>query len=147
MNTMVEIKSFHALSAAELYEILKARSDVFGMEQEILYQDMDDIDYRAMHFFIRDECGLVIAYARAFGEEGHPGMLHVGRVLTITRGKGYGVAIMEAIRKWAKENGFGRIELDAQTQVEGFYAALGYETISEEYQIDGIPHVRMRFVL
>lgn len=71
---MVEIKSFQALSAAELYEILKARSDVFVMEQEILYQDMDDIDYRAMHFFIRDERGLVITYARAFGEEGHPAM-------------------------------------------------------------------------
>ena len=74
-----QIKAFNDLSPADLYEILKARFNVFYLEQQIRYPDMDDVDYLATHLSLRRN-GLVIAYARLF-PDAEQGVLRIGRML------------------------------------------------------------------
>ena len=75
-------KFFDELSPQEVYEILKARAEIFVVEQKILYQDMDDIDYKSLHcFFVRN--GKTAAYLRAFPVDGNGNVVRIGRVLTL----------------------------------------------------------------
>ncbi|MDE7361571.1 MAG: GNAT family N-acetyltransferase [Oscillospiraceae bacterium] len=133
-------KLFDELTAAEIYEILKARSRVFQLEQNIRYLDEDDTDYDSLHCFF-EENGQVTAYLRAFPDNGK---IRVGRVLTITRGQGHGRLLMARSVKAAREC-FGEcaIIMDAQKHAEGFYKKLGFVTTSGEFLEEGIVHVVM----
>ena len=81
----IKAKFFHELTTKELYEILKARTEIFVLEQNCVYQDMDDKDYGSLHVFYEED-GKVIAYLRAFSKEA--GIIQMGRVLTLQHGKG-----------------------------------------------------------
>lgn len=141
----LKIKNFEELTTKELYEILKARAEVFVVEQNCVYQDLDDIDYRSIHVFYREE-NSVIAYVRIFERE--RGILQIGRVLTTKRGIGLGEKIMRDAISVAKEGaGNKQILLEAQVYAIGFYQKLGFEVCSEEFLEDGIPHVEMRLEL
>lgn len=83
------VKRFEQLTEKEVYEILKARAEIFMMEQNIMYLDMDDIDYKSLHCFFTEE-GRVLAYLRAFHEEEGDEEVRIGRVLSIEHGKGHG---------------------------------------------------------
>lgn len=143
MVLTLSIKTFGQLTADELYEILRARSAVFVMEQRILYQDMDEIDRRAIHVFLRRDASDVVAYARIFPGSGTDDV-HMGRVLTTERGKGFGRRVVRAavgaavFRMKAR-----RIVIDAQTSVTQFYERLGFRQVSGENIIEEIPHVKM----
>ena len=78
-------KFFHELTTIELYELLKARSEIFVVEQNCIYQDMDDKDYDSIHVFYQ-ESGKVVAYLRAFLKE--KDVVQLGRVLTVEHGTG-----------------------------------------------------------
>ena len=136
-------KKFDELSTSELYEILKARAEIFVMEQQILYLDMDDIDYRSLHCFI-EENGKVIAYLRAFYDTEKQEKVHIGRVLTVEHGKGHGKALLEeslpVIKAVMRCN---RICMDAQTHAIKFYEKFGFKVTSEEFWEEGILHVAM----
>ena len=136
-------KLFSELTAAEIYEILKARSKVFQFEQNIKYLDEDDVDYDSLHCFIREN-GQVTAYLRAYldGEN-----IKIGRVLTVTRGQGLGKRLMELAVISAREH-FGKrtVVIDAQKHAEGFYKKLGFVTVSGEFLEEGIVHVKMELV-
>ena len=86
-------KRFEELTSKELYEILKARAEIFIMEQNIHYQDMDNIDYDSLHCFFMEH-DKVIAYLRAFYQKGNKDIVKIGRVLTIKHGKGIGKDLM-----------------------------------------------------
>ena len=133
-------KLFGELTAAEMYEILKARSQVFQLEQNIHYLDEDDTDYDSLHCFFEDN-GKVAAYLRAFPDNGK---IRFGRVLTITRGLGHGRMLMERSVRTARER-FGELAviMDAQKHAEGFYKKLGFVTTSGEFLEEGIVHVAM----
>lgn len=133
-------KLFGELTAAEIYEILKARSRVFQLEQNIRYLDEDDTDYDSLHCFFEED-GKVAAYLRAFPDNGK---IRFGRVLTITRGLGHGRLLMERSVGAARER-FGScgIIMDAQKHAEGFYEKLGFVTTSGEFIEEGIVHVVM----
>ena len=133
-------KLFGELTAAEIYEILKARSRVFQLEQNIHYLDEDDTDYDSLHCFF-EENGQVTAYLRAFSDNGK---IRFGRVLTITRGLGHGRLLMARSVEAARER-FGEyaIIMDAQKHAEGFYKKLGFVTTSGEFLEEGIVHVAM----
>lgn len=133
-------KMFPVLTAAEIYEILKARSRVFQLEQNIHYLDEDNVDYDSLHCFF-EENGQVTAYLRAFPDKGK---IRFGRVLTITRGRGHGKLLMERSVQAARER-FGALDIimDAQKHAEGFYKKLGFITTSEEFLEEGIFHVEM----
>lgn len=139
-------KRFEELSGAEVYEILKARSAVFMMEQEIRYLDMDDMDYRSFHGFLTDE-GTVVAYLRAFADEA-PQVFHIGRVLTVRRGVGLGRELMEkSMDRLGRENGCRKVILHSQVGAAGFYEKLGFLPVGDEFIEAGIPHVAMERAL
>lgn len=137
----LQIKPFSELSAAEIYEILKARFDVFVCQQHIIYLDEDNIDYLATHFSLRKN-GLVIAYARLF-PDAEKQVLRIGRMLTLERGKGFAKYLMAQIEEFARKQGVHTLRLHAQTQAAGFYEHLGFTTKGDIFIEAEIPHILM----
>ena len=150
------IKTFDELTTGELYEILKARFDVFVMEQHCFYLDMDDIDYHAIHIFMT-ESQQVMAYARLFPQSFTPELpipqpnekdaWHFGRLLTRRRGIGLGKQMVETILQVAEQNHVKTIYIEAQTHAIGFYEKFGFQVISEPFEEAGIMHVEMKKML
>lgn len=137
-------KTFDELSAGELYEILKARAEIFIIEQDINYQDMDDIDYRSLHCFLTDDAGIVTAYLRAYREDEASDGVKVGRVLTLHHGRGDGRTLLEmSIPVIAERMACRRIYMDAQKYAVGFYEKFGFAVTSGEFLEEGIVHVSM----
>ena len=135
------IKTFDELTVGELYGILKARVEVFVVEQECAYQDIDGLDLEAIHAFLQDETG-VKAYLRVFAKDEHTAQ--IGRVLTTVRGGGFGAEILKQGVAVARERlKKKRICLEAQTYATGFYEKEGFRVVSDEFLEDGIPHVEM----
>ncbi len=140
-------KYFNELSITELYEILKARSQIFIVEQNMHCQDIDGVDAKAKHFFIEDG-GKVVAYLRAFYVDDTKNVVRIGRVLSITHGVGMGAQIMHNAIKDIKQNMVcKKICLDSQKHAVGFYEKLGFKTVSEEFLEEGVIHVRMQLEL
>ncbi len=138
------IKHYSELNTNELYELLKVRNSVFVVEQECPYQDLDDKDKEAYHFWLHDDNGIA-AYLRVLA----PGVsfkdCSIGRVLTTRRRLGLGTKIMkEGIRIAKEKYGADHIMIEAQVYAIEFYKKLGFVECSEEFLEDGIPHVRMR---
>ncbi len=139
------IKTFQELTTTELYEILKLRSAVFVVEQNCVYQDIDDIDYRSLHVFRVDEAGHMEAYLRVFEKKDEPGVAQIGRVLTAKRGIGLGSEILrEGIRVANERLGMQSLYLEAQQYAIGYYEKSGFRVCSEPFLEDGILHVQMR---
>lgn len=134
-------KEFDKLTTTELYEILKARSAVFVVEQQCIYQDLDDLDYRSLHLFYRDQTA-VAAYLRAFYKE--KDVVQIGRVLTVKHGAGLGGRILhEGLKQVREKLPCRKIYIEAQSYAIGFYEREGFRVTSEEFLEDGIPHVQM----
>lgn len=136
-----QIKAFSDLSASELYEILKARFNVFYLEQNIKYPDLDNIDYLATHISLCRN-GQVIAYARLF-PEAQPGVLRIGRMLTVERRQGLGRALMAFIIDEAKRQQAQTLRLHAQIQAAPFYERLGFVSVGTPFAEADIQHIQM----
>lgn len=137
------VKYFNELTTHELYEILKARSDIFVVEQNCIYQDLDDVDYRSLHIFYESE-GKVIAYLRAFEKDSSAKIVQMGRVLTLTHGIGLGGKLLkEGIFQIQEKMKPSSIFIEAQCYATGFYQREGFVVSSDEFLEDGIPHVEM----
>ena len=87
-------KPFDELTLSQLYEILRSRSQIFMLEQNILCQDMDRVDYDSYHLFLENE-GEVIAYLRAFYLKSEPDTVCIGRVLSLHHRQGLGSELMK----------------------------------------------------
>ena len=136
-------KSFTELTTTELYEILKARAKIFVVDQNCIYQDLDDIDYRSLHIFYEDK-GKIIAYLRAFEKDSSAKIVQMGRVLTLTHGTGLGGNLLKkGIRQIKEKMNPSSIYIEAQCYATGFYEREGFVISSEEFLEDGIPHVEM----
>ncbi len=139
----VIVKGFEELTTTELYEILKARAEIFIMEQNINYQDMDDIDYGSLHCFIK-EGDKVIAYLRAFYKSEDKSVVKIGRVLTLEHGKGMGRTLLEeSLKVLKKRMPCNKIYVEAQKYAIGFYEKFGFIPTSGEFMEEGIIHVAM----
>ncbi len=137
-------KYFHELTTKELYELLKARAEIFVVEQNCVYQDLDDIDYRSLHVFYEED-EKIVAYLRAFAKQDEANVVQMGRVLSIEHGKGLGGQILkEGIQLVKEKMNPDSIYIEAQCYATGFYEREGFVTCSEEFLEDGIPHVQMR---
>lgn len=137
------IKTYDELTKDELYEILRARAEVFVVEQQCPYNDLDGKDRLSHHVFLRDR-GLVAAYLRVIPEGVYDDGVRIGRVITLRRGEGLGAKIMEAGLRVAKETLCAdSVTVSAQTHAVGFYEKSGFTTVSDVYMEDDIPHVRM----
>ena len=139
----LQAKFFPDLTSAELYEILRARSAVFVVEQNCPYQDVDGTDYEALHIYYTD--GFEIkSYLRAFPKKGDADTIQVGRVLTVDRGTGLGGRLLHESLSIIKETfDAKKIILEAQCYATGFYEKEGFAICGEEFLEDGIPHIEM----
>ena len=138
------IKKFDELTLNELYKIMQLRSQVFVVEQNCIYQDLDDIDKISYHLFIKGNNDMIKAYLRIFEKD--KDTAQIGRVVTEEkeRKKGYATKLMEKgiqlIKNEMKKN---KVYLEGQVYCKDLYLKLGFEIISDEFLEDGIPHYKM----
>ncbi len=136
----ITTKRFDELSPLELHDILRLRSDVFVVEQNCVYPDLDgrDIEPRTLHHWLA-RSGTVIAYARQLSEP--DGSIRIGRVVTDRhhRGEGLAAAMVTHICRHSS----GVLVLDAQTYLVDWYRKLGFSVTGSEFLEDGIPHTPM----
>lgn len=140
-----KIATFEALSLQELYEILRLRSEVFVVEQDCVYQDIDGKDQNALHLLCF-EAEKLIAYTRIFPPGFYFEEAAIGRVLVQDqhRKNSYGHEIIKASIKAIEERfKTSRIKLSAQTYLTKFYESHGFVQVGEGYLEDGIPHIAM----
>ena len=142
------IKKFDELTLNELYKIMQLRSQVFVVEQNCIYQDLDDIDKISYHLFIKGNNDMIKAYLRIFEKD--KDIAQIGRVVTEEkeRKKGYATKLMEKgiqlIKNEMKKN---KVYLEGQVYCKDLYLKLGFEIISDEFLEDGIPHYKMIKIL
>ena len=147
MNSKIEPilhqKSFLELTVEELYELLGVRSEVFVVEQDCVYQDLDNDDQKSIHLWLT-VADKVVALARVCPAGTHMQEVSIGRVITTERGKGYGKQIMLHAIEAAKEHFDAKqIDIEAQEYAKGFYESVGFKQSSETFMLDGIPHIKM----
>ncbi|OQD44280.1 GNAT family N-acetyltransferase [Croceivirga radicis] len=142
----VQVKKFNELTVKELYAILALRSEVFVVEQNCVYQDIDFKDQKAYHLILKEE-GNIAAYTRIFKAGDYfEDNASIGRVVVSPkyRGLNFGKKVMEEslkfIRKKIETKG---IEISAQVYLLRFYNNLGFKEVGEPYLEDDIPHIRM----
>jgi len=141
----IVVKKFNELTLDELYEILKIRAEVFVVEQNCPYQDLDGMDKEAYHVYMEEE-GKMVAYLRVIDKGKRLDEVSVGRVISLKRRCGLGSALMQEGIRVAKEKfGAERIKVGAQVYAKPFYEQAGFRQVSEEYLEDGIPHIYMMY--
>lgn len=141
----IKVKNFEELSTKELYDVLQLRSEVFVVEQDCVYQDIDGKDERALHIMGWED-GNLVAYARCFQAGDYFDEASIGRVLVREnyRKMGYGHAITKASIEAIKTNyKADKIKISAQVYLVIFYESHGFKTIGDRYMEDGIPHIAM----
>lgn len=138
-------KHFNALSLEELYAMLRLRSEVFVVEQNCVFLDMDNKDQPCHHVLIWDNRHLV-ACARVVP----PGVTYtemsIGRIVSSPAYRGSGAGrklVAAAIEECYGLFGQGTIKIGAQLYLEKFYNSFGFERIGEVYDEDGIDHIKM----
>ena len=141
------VKHFTELSAAELYAILRARQDVFVVEQNCPFPEIDGKDLDAYHLWF-EENGEILAYARVLDCGVSFETPAVGRVISIRRREGLGSRILsEGIRIAREKYSAEAVMLEAQVYARKLYEKQGFVQVSEEFLEDGIPHIIMRLEL
>lgn len=137
------VKKFHELTADELYSILKLRVDVFVVEQNCPYPEIDGKDREAYHVWLEDEDGIA-AYLRVLDKGVSFDDAAIGRVISARRRKGFGTIVLKEGIKVAKEKFCAdKITIEAQVYARKFYENVGFRQVSEEFLEDGIPHILM----
>ncbi len=139
------VKSYQELSLDELYMLLQLRSEVFVVEQDCVYQDIDGKDKNALHIIgYKNEA--IVAYTRVFKPGYYFDQSSIGRVVVREneRHHKYGYDIMRASIEAIKNHySATEIKISAQTYLKRFYNNLGFFEVGEEYLEDGIPHIAM----
>ena len=140
------LKPFDELALAELYELLRLRVEIFVVEQNCPFQDIDGLDNRAYHLLGFTDAGELAAYARLFDADISYAQVAIGRVavgLTYRR-HGLGQELMQqAVAQCEMLFGAQAIKLGAQLYLKQFYEGFGFKQCGEEYLEDGIPHIPM----
>lgn len=140
--------AFAQLLPHQLYALLKLRQDVFVLEQDCLYPDLDDKDQLAQHLLMSSaEQDQLSAYARILPPNTRFKEVSIGRVVVAQRDRDKGLGrdlMLWAIEECARLYPAQTVRISAQAHLEPFYASLGFVTDSEPYEEDGIPHLEMR---
>lgn len=135
------------LTRDELYAILRLRAEVFVVEQDCVYQDLDDKDQRAVHLLGLARDGRLAAYTRIVDKGvSYPDFTSIGRVITapFARGRGLGRPLMiKSIAVLYEYFGEQPIKIGAQAHLQAYYESIGFEGVGEVYDEDGIPHRAM----
>jgi ElaA protein len=144
MNIKISLKPFQDLSPLELYQILRLRSEVFVVEQNCVFLDMDNKDQYCDHLMIYTDQLAAVSRLVPPGIS-YPEM-SVGRVAShpSARGTGIGKILMEeSLRNLYAKYGNGPIRIGAQYYLKKFYEGFGFRQCSEIYDEDGIDHILM----
>jgi len=145
MSITFQIKRFNALSTDELYQSLKLRADVFVVEQNCVYPDIDGKDGKALHL-LGTFNGEVVAYARLFAPGYYFDNASIGRVVVAAeyRERKWGHELMRAAIAGIQEHyATNSITISAQEYLKKFYESHGFIHEGEGYLEDDIPHIRM----
>ena len=137
------LKNYDELTKEEIVAIYKARIETFIVGQDLNYQEIDDTDKKSWHLFEMNDDREVISYLRIIPEKDK---VRLGRVLIDNRyqGQGKGRALLERAKEVCKEWFVDTvIEVNAQAHLQNLYESLGFEVVSEPYDIVGIKHVTM----
>ncbi|MFD1851795.1 GNAT family N-acetyltransferase [Oceanobacillus bengalensis] len=140
-----KIKKYQDLTNDELYQILKARVDVFVVEQNCTYPELDNYDQECMHYFLIID-NEIAANVRILPKQVKFDEVSIGRVLVVEkfRKNGYARQIMQRAIDFVRDEwNENKIRIQAQVYLKDFYASLGFWQISEMYMEDGIPHIDM----
>lgn len=131
------------LDVVTLHDILRLRQDVFVVEQQCCYADVDgrDLEPGTVQVWATDDHGSVVATLRVLREP--DGDARIGRVATAVPARGRGLAAGLMAAALAGSNP-APVVLDAQSHLEGWYARFGFVRTGAEFLDDGIPHVPMR---
>lgn len=140
-------KAFNELTLQELYAIIQLRIEVFSVEQQCVYQDLDEKDQASFHL-----CGwdgkMLVAYCRLLPaglSYDHPSIGRVVTALSYRKG-GHGRMLMQkAIAQSAKQFNDPVIIISAQQYLQSFYSSLGFYPVSDMYLEDNIPHIKMKY--
>jgi ElaA protein len=146
MKIQWKIKSFESLSVNELYDILRLRSEIFVVEQNCVYLDLDGKDKLALHLLGEFE-GKIVGYSRLFKAGISFDNSSIGRVVVDAnfRDRKWGHDLMrEAIAGIKNHFGESKITIGAQLYLKKFYESHGFIQTSEMYLEDGIPHIEMK---
>ncbi|WP_174407711.1 GNAT family N-acetyltransferase [Aquimarina pacifica] len=146
MDILFTVKSFDELTTLELYKILRLRAEVFVVEQDCVYQDVDDKDQKALHVigFKNKE---IVAYTRIFKAGDYFEDASIGRVVVSEEQRkfGYGHDLIRASIQAVEEHfNVNNIKISAQTHLKNFYEKHLFKQVGEGYLEDGIPHIAMK---
>ncbi len=140
------LKKFENLSPLELYKIMQLRAEVFVVEQNCVYQDVDGKDLKSLHLFGTNESDEVIAYSRIVPAGISFKEISIGRVVSSPKARGTRVGkelMKQSLEKIKELYGNVPIRIGAQCYLKKFYADLGFVAEGEEYLEDNIPHIEM----
>ena len=145
MTIQFRIKTFNELTLNELYAILKLRSRVFVVEQNCVYQDLDNKDQMALHLIGEAE-NKIVAYSRLFKPGDYFDLACIGRVVIDAdyRDKKWGhLLIQEGIKGVLKHYNETKIKISAQLYLKKFYESNGFVAQGKVYLEDEIDHIEM----
>ena len=144
MNLRFKWSRMEDMTALEVYEVIKARESVFVVEQKCAYQDADGADPQSWHL-----CVLLNNELAAYARVVEPGIKYkepIGRVITLKKFRNLqiGRALVAEAIAFAESNFQGQgIRIGAQAHLHNFYGSLGFQSVGDVYDDDGIPHVEM----
>ncbi|MDX1492112.1 MAG: GNAT family N-acetyltransferase [Pseudohongiellaceae bacterium] len=138
-------KKFDELTIEQLYAIIRLREEVFVLEQECAYLDADGLDKEAIHLWFEQETQIA-SYCRILPPNTRFLEASIGRVCTQVQFRGKGLAkelLLHAIAACEKQYPGQGISLSSQAHLRQFYEDLGFSAVSNIYDEDGIPHIKM----
>lgn len=142
------VKNFHELTTAELYQIIQHRVNIFIVEQQSIYEDLDNHDQNSLHIFYQEK-GKIVAYARLLPPGEKYEEVSFGRVVVAREKRGTGLGkelvaftMQQAKERWATTNIF----IEAQNYLKSFYEEFGFVATSEPYELDNLPHIDMLYL-
>ena len=142
-----KIQRYEELTKEDLYKIIQLRVNVFIVEQQTCYEDLDNHDQNSIHIsYVRD--GKIFAYTRLLPPGEKFEMASLGRVITSQEARGTGLGkemIQLALDTIEKTWPGSEVFIQAQNYLKNFYSSFGFEAVSEPYIYDSLPHLDMLY--
>lgn len=141
-----ELKTFEDLTPFELYDILKLRVEIFSVEQEVLYNDLDDKDQKCLHMMLKDDGKIVGALRLVPQGVSYDDATSIGRLVVDQNYRRQGLArkmMIAGIDKIKHTWDCKKLTISGQLYLKEFYESIGFETVSDVYLEDTLPHVKL----
>ena len=141
-----QVKHFNELTVPEYHDLLFLRIEVFVIERDCPYQDVDDKDKVAYHLFGTNKDNKTVAVSRILPQNISYSEVSIGRIAVDKNSRGTGIAVdlmNESFKFIEQQFGKQSIRISGQQYLTNFYGRLGFKQVSEMYLEDNIPHIEM----